>query len=173
MEDLLSYIMFPKVFEEFYHFRKHFGYVEKLPTPSFYYPMKPNEEIMVSLDLGKNILIKFRHMSEANEEGIRDVFFQINGQTRNIKIKDASIKSNKVANVKASSKSDIGAPIQGNMVKVLVNENDKVEKDTPLFIIEAMKMESTICAPQAGTIKKVLISNNSMVEQNDCILILE
>lgn len=173
MEDLLSYIMFPKVFEEFYHFKKHFGYVEKLPTLSFYYPMKPNEEIMVSLDLGKNILIKFRHMSEANEEGIRDVFFQINGQTRNIKVKDNSIKSNKISNVKASSKSDIGAPIQGKIVKTLVKEGDKITKNCPLFIIEAMKMESTVYAPHSGSIKKILITDNLMVEQNDCILILE
>ena len=169
-EDLLSYIMFPKVFEDFYNFRKHFGRVEKLPTKSFYYPLKPNEEILVNLDLGKNIIIKLRYMGEPNEDGFREVFFQMNGQTRNVLVKDNSVKSVKVTNAKASGPNDIGAPLQGSLLKILVAEGDKIEKDTPLFIIEAMKMETTICAPKAGTIYKVVLKEKAMIEQDDCVI---
>jgi len=45
--------MYPKVYDEFYKFKKHFGDVEHLPTLAFYYPLKSNEEIMVSLRPGK------------------------------------------------------------------------------------------------------------------------
>lgn len=170
MEDLLSYIMFPKVFEDFYTFRKYFGKVEKLPTPSFYFPMKTNEELIVNLDLGKNMLINFRYMSEPNEDGFREVYFQINGQTRNIVIKDNSIQSVKQANAKVSGADDIGAPLQGRLVKVLVKENEEVEKDTPLFVIEAMKMETTICAPKNGKVTTIVLKQNSMIEQDDCVM---
>ncbi|MGX7667874.1 pyruvate carboxylase [Flavobacterium pedocola] len=170
MEDLLSYIMFPKVFEEFYKFRKYFGKVEKLPTPYFFYPMKTNEEVIVNLDLGKNMLINFRYMSEPNEEGFREVYFQINGQTRNIVIKDNAIKSTKEAHVKIAGPNDIGAPLQGRLLKVMVNESEEIEKDTPLFIIEAMKMETTICAPKKGKVTRVVLKENAMVEQDDCII---
>ncbi|RXR20958.1 pyruvate carboxylase [Flavobacterium amnicola] len=169
-EDLLSYIMFPKVFEDFYSFRKYFGRVEKLPTPSFYYPMKPNEEIIVNLDSGKNIIVKFRYMGEPNEEGFREVFFQINGQTRNIVVKDRSVKSTKVARVKISGPNDIGSPLQGSLLKILVNEGEEIEKDTPLFVIEAMKMETTVCATKKGVIAKLVLKEKSIVEQDDCIL---
>lgn len=172
-EDLLSYIMFPKVFEDFYNFRKHFGRVEKLPTKSFYYPLKPNEEIIVNLDLGKNIIIKLRYMGEPNEDGFREVFFQMNGQTRNVLVKDNAVKSVKVTNAKASGPNDIGAPLQGSLLKILVAEGDKIEKDTPLFIIEAMKMETTICAPKAGTIYKVVLKEKAMIEQDDCVIQLQ
>jgi pyruvate carboxylase len=169
-EDYLSYIMYPKVFDEFYQFRKHFGFVEKLPTPSFYYPMKPNEEILVNLEDGKNLLIRFRYMGEPNEEGMREIFFQINGQTRNILVKDNSIKSTKATHVKISSPNDVGAPLQGKLVKIMVKEGDTIEKGKPLFVIEAMKMESTINSHQAGTIEKVYLGEGTMVEQDDCVV---
>jgi len=172
-EDLLSYIMFPKVFEDFYTFRKYFGRVEKLPTPSFYYPMKANEEIIVNLDSGKNIIVKFRYMGEPNEEGFRDAFFQINGQTRNIVVKDLSVKSTKVARVKISGPNDIGSPLQGSLLKILVHEGEEIEKDSPLFVIEAMKMETTVCATKKGVVSKLLLKEKSMVEQDDCILQLQ
>jgi pyruvate carboxylase len=173
VEDLLSYIMFPKVFEDFYNFRKYFGRVEKLPTPSFYYPLVPNEEIIVKLDLGKNIIVKLRYVGEPNEEGFREVFFQINGQTRNVLVKDNSVKSVKVTNAKVNGSNDIGAPLQGSLLKILVTEGEKIEKDTPLFIIEAMKMETTICAPKAGTVAKVVLKEKSMIEQGDCVIQLQ
>ncbi len=169
-EDYLSYIMYPKVFEEFYSFRNHFGFVEKLPTPSFYYPMKPNEEIMVELEKGKNSLIRFRYMGEANEEGFREIFFQINGQTRNIIVKDNQIKVTKIMHAKIASQNDVGAPLQGKLVNVLVSEGDVVKKGQSLFVIEAMKMESSINSPQDGTVKRVLLKENTMVEQDDCIV---
>ena len=109
-------------------------------------------------------------MGEPNEDGFREVFFQMNGQTRNVLVKDNSVKSLKVTNAKASGPNDIGAPLQGSLLKILVAEGDKIEKDTPLFIIEAMKMETIICAPRAGIISKVVLKEKSMIEQDDCVI---
>jgi pyruvate carboxylase len=172
-EDFLSYIMFPKVFDDFYKFRKHFGDVEKLPTPNFYFPMKPNEEILVNLEEGKNLLIRFRYMGEPNDEGFREIFFQINGQTRNILIRDNSIKSTKVSHAKVNSSNDIGAPLQGKLVKIMIEQGDKIIKGQQLFVIEAMKMESTINSPLNGTVQKILLQENTMVEQDDCIVVIK
>jgi pyruvate carboxylase len=169
-EDFLSYKMYPKVFDEFYKFRKYFGDVEHLPTQSFYYPLKSNEEIMVSLRPGKNLLIKFKYMSEPNEDGMREVFFQFNGQTRNLLIKDNSVKVLKASNYKIANENEVGAPLQGKLIKVYVKEGDSVVKNQPLFVIEAMKMESTIVATKDTVIKKLYLSENTMVEQDDCIV---
>ena len=169
-EDLLSYIMYPKVFDEFYNFKKHFGSVECLPTPAFYYPLKPNEEIMVNLESGKNLLIRLRYMGEPNEEGMREVFFQINGQTRNVLIKDNSAKIQKVSNVKANGPNEVGAPLQGKLVEIKVKEGDVIKKGQPLFVIEAVKMESTINSNVDGIVKKIYLKLNTMVEQDDCLL---
>ncbi|MCX6200100.1 MAG: pyruvate carboxylase [Bacteroidetes bacterium] len=170
MEDFLSHKMYPKVFDEYYAFQKHFGDVSFLPTPSFYYPMKPNEEILITIEPGKSLLVRFMYMSEPNEDGMRDVFFKINGQTRSVQIRDRTIKVTKVEHYKAKTEKEIGAPLQGKLVSVLVKEGDKVSKNQPLFVIEAMKMESTITAPAAGTVSKVYLTEGVMVEQDDCVI---
>ena len=170
MEDFLSHKMYPKVFDEYYAFQKHFGDVSFLPTPSFYYPMKPNEEILITIEPGKSLLVRFMYMSEPNEDGMRDVFFKINGQTRSVPIRDRTIKVTRVEHYKAKTEKEIGAPLQGKLVSVLVKEGDKVSKNQPLFVIEAMKMESTITAPAAGTVAKVYLTEGVMVEQDDCVV---
>jgi len=45
------------------------------------------------------------------------------------------------------------APMPGKVVALLAQPGQKVDKGTPLLILEAMKMEHTITAPSAGTIK--------------------
>lgn len=171
--DFLSYKMYPKVFEEFYNFRKEFGDVSTLPTLQFFYRMKPNEEILVNIGRGKNLLIRYMYMTEANEDGERDVFFKINGQTRSVLVKDKSVKISKIANRKAQSEKEIGAPLQGKLSKVFVKEGDVVEKNQPLFMIEAMKMETNIAAPFAGKVRKLVLKENEMVSQEDCVVELE
>jgi pyruvate carboxylase len=172
IEDFLSMKMYPKVFDEYYNFKKNFGDISMLPTPSFYYPMKPNEEIIVGIEPGKNLLIRFMYVSEPNEDGMRDVFFKINGQTRSVSVRDRTIKVQKLEHRKVSGDGEIGAPLQGKLVKVYVNEGDAVVKNQPLFVIEAMKMESTIAAPAAGSVKKVYLKEGVMVEQDDCVVVL-
>jgi pyruvate carboxylase len=112
-------------------------------------------------------------MGEPNDEGFREIFFQINGQTRNILVKDNSIKSSKVAHAKISGDGDVGAPLQGKLVKIMVDAGDNVVKGQPLFVIEAMKMESTINSPLTGNVQKVILNENSMVEQDDCIIVIK
>jgi pyruvate carboxylase len=109
-------------------------------------------------------------MSEPNEDGMREVFFQFNGQTRNLLVKDNSVKVIKASHYKTTSENEIGAPLQGKLIKVYVKEGDFVMKNQPLFVIEAMKMESTIVASRDSNIKKVYLSENTMVEQDDCVV---
>ncbi len=170
LEDFLSSKMYPKVFDEFYRFQKHFGDVSFLPTPAFYYPMKSNEEIIITIEPGKSLLVRFMYMSEPNEDGMRDVFFKINGQTRSVQVRDRTIKVTKVEHYKAKSDTEVGAPLQGKLVKVMVKEGEQVSKNQPLFVIEAMKMESTITAATAGNIKRVYLAEGVMVEQDDCVV---
>ncbi|MGB7501572.1 MAG: acetyl/propionyl/methylcrotonyl-CoA carboxylase subunit alpha [Azonexus sp.] len=45
------------------------------------------------------------------------------------------------------------APMPGKVVALLAQPGQKVDKGTPLLILEAMKMEHTITAPSAGVVK--------------------
>ena len=112
-------------------------------------------------------------MTEPNTAGERTVFFRLNGQTRSITVKDKKVETQIAIHKKITTKFDIGAPLQGSISRILVKEGDVVAVNSPLFIIEAMKMESTITAPMAGKVKKVHLSEKTLVAQDDLIVELE
>jgi len=124
--DLLSYLFYPKVFEEYHQHLKQFGEVYYLPTPVFFFGLRVNEEALVELAPGKSILVKFIYMSEPDEAGMRNVFFNLNGQTRSIEVRDKRFKVTKKANRKVSSANEIGSPLQGKLSRILVKKNTKV-----------------------------------------------
>jgi len=171
--DYISYILYPKVYKDYHDFENEFGKIAYIPTKAFFYGLKANEEILVKIGEGKNIMIKYLNMTEPDDLGFRQVYFKLNGQNRHIKIKDESLKIDTVTNKKASAVNEIGVPLQGKLIEVLVKVGDKVEKNTPLFVIEAMKMESTVVAPFAGKISAIELKEGCMVLQDDLVVVIE
>ncbi len=168
--DYLSYKMYPKVYEEFYEAREQYGEVSAIPTPTFLFGLEPNEEIMIELAAGKNILVRLLFVSAPDEHGMRTVTFELNGQSRRVQVRDKSLKASIPRHVKAVSDRDIGAPLQGRLVKIWVKPGDTVRENSPLFVIEAMKMESTATAASDGVVDEVLLQEGILVEQDDCVL---
>lgn len=169
-EDVLSALLYPRVFDDFEQFRQQFGEVSFIPTPAFYYPLQPNQEIMVRIEEGKDVLIRYMYMTEPNEEGRRDVFFKINGMTRSVSVFDRKAGVQVVKNYKVSKEGDVGAPLQGKLIGLLVKKGDQVEKNQALFVLEAMKMESTITARASGIVDALFLEEGAMVDQDDAIL---
>ncbi len=171
--DYLSYKMYPKVYEEFYAAADRYGEVSKLPTPAFFYGLKQDEEILVTIEEGKTIMIRLQYVSEPDEAGFRTVTFDLNGQARRITVRDRAFKSTKPQNQKVGKSGDIGAPLQGRLTKIQVKVGDVVKKNQPLFVIEAMKMESSVSAPVAGKVTQVVLTEGTVVEQDDWVVTVE
>ncbi|MDZ7846910.1 MAG: biotin/lipoyl-containing protein [Owenweeksia sp.] len=74
------------------------------------------------------------------------------------------------AHKKVEGPGDIGAPLQGKLIEVLAEVGQKVAKNDPLFVIEAMKMESTVVAPKEGEVTHIELSPNTMVKQDDLVV---
>jgi pyruvate carboxylase len=170
--DFLSYKFYPKVFEEWLAHAREYGDVSVMPTPLFLYGMKPGEETTISIARGKTLLIRLLSIGPADEKGKRTVFFKLNGQTRNVEVFDRSLKIKVQENRKAENNNDkqIGAPLQGMLSKLLVEKNTRVKKNQPLFVIEAMKMETIITAPFDADITNVELSPGSLVNTNDLVI---
>jgi pyruvate carboxylase len=168
--DYLSYLMYPKVFEDFYKAREKYGDASIIPTHAFWYGLKQNEEILIQIDEGKTILVRYLYSSEPDEEGKRTVSFELNGQTRRIKVRDNNEKVTRPSNQKVQKAGDVGAPLQGRISRIMVNKGDEVAKNAPLFVIEAMKMESIVASPIDGTVTAVMLSEGSVVEQDDWVV---
>ncbi|GAA4332752.1 pyruvate carboxylase [Flaviaesturariibacter amylovorans] len=173
--DLLSWLLYPKVFEEYWEKRKEYGELWTVPTPNFFYGLRNDEEVMIEIDRGKSILVRLLTCSDPDEEGRRKVFMRLNGQTRIIEIQDASIKTAVAENEKAekANPAHIAAPLQGKLSQFLIKEGQEVTQNQPLFVIEAMKMETTITATRPGKVGRLVLPAGKMVKADDLVLTLE
>lgn len=67
---------------------------------------------------------------------------------------------------------EITSPMSGTIVKVLVQEGQKVKEGEVLLVLEAMKMENEVVAPTGGTIQAVLVKANDSVASDQTMLIM-
>ena len=169
-EDFLSFKLYPKVFKEYYEHIQEYDEVSHLPTPVFFYGMKQGDEVMVEIGKGKNIIIELVGLTDPDEHGVRVAAFRLNGQIRRMAIRDKSIAVQQKSNRKAEGDKEIGSPLQGKIAEVKVKEGDKVKKDDVLFVIEAMKMETTVSSLVDGTVKKIHLNAGELVEQDDLVI---
>ncbi|TKD59060.1 pyruvate carboxylase [Flavobacterium sp. ASW18X] len=175
MTDFLSYQLYPKVFEDAYQHHLLYGNVMVIPTKNFFYGMEIGEEIMIEMDKGKTILVQLMLVGDPDSSGNVNLFFKVNGQLRNVVVKDKSIKVDKQENKKvdANNPKEIGSPLQGLLSNVLVKNGQEIKKNQPLFIIEAMKMETTVTAPEEGVVDRVELPSGTLVNGDDLVLILK
>ena len=174
-DDVYSYIMYPEVFAGFAKFTKENGDLSVLPTPAFFYGMKPGQEVSVDIEPGKTLFIHMLNVGAVDPEGKRTVNFELNGMARQLAIVDRSAKAVVKARQKIdpSKPSEIGAPIPGLVTALAVNVGSKVVKGDKLLTLEAMKMQTTIYAPFAGVVEEIGVQNGSAVESKDLILRLK
>jgi pyruvate carboxylase len=174
-DEVLSYLMYPDVFLKFARARQNFGDVDVLPTPQFYYGMQRGEDIAVELEPGKALAIKFLTVGEPHPDGTRTVFFELNGQPREVTVRDRKLEVTEAPKPKADPNrpGQIGAPIPGIVSTVAVTLNQVLKKGDRLLVMEAMKMQSTVYAPLAGTVKQLLVQPGQQVEAKDLLLVIE
>jgi pyruvate carboxylase len=173
--DLMSYLMYPEVFLKFAKNRSSFGDLEVLPTPQFFYGMNKGEETTVDLEPGKTLVIKFLTIGEPHPDGTRTVFLELNGQPREVTVRDRSLEAKTEARPKADPNvpGHVGAPIPGAVTIVAVELNEKVEQGDKLLVMEAMKMQTTVSAPTAGKVVKKLVTPGQQVDAKDLLLVIE
>lgn len=171
--DFLSYKMYPQVFRGYYEHLKEFGEVHYLPTQTFFYGLRQGDEVLVKLQRGKTITIRYIYRSKPDTNGVCRVTFELNGQTRSVQVRDESVVPKTAANRKATERNEVGSPLMGRLSAVLVEVGDAIEKDTPLFTIEAMKMETTITAPYQSKVAAVHLQAGELIGQEDLVIELE
>jgi acetyl-CoA/propionyl-CoA carboxylase, biotin carboxylase, biotin carboxyl carrier protein len=73
----------------------------------------------------------------------------------------------------AVAEGTVAAPMQGTIVKVLVEVGQKVAADEAVCVLEAMKMESEIRPKRAGVVSEVLVEPGKTVRSGDPLVVLE
>ena len=170
--ELSSYLMYPKVFTEYAEHHRRYGDVMQLPTPVFFYGLGEREEMAVSIDPGKTLLVRLAGRTDTDAEGMVKLFFELNGQPRHVKVAKAGATATVPTRAKAEpgNADHVAAPMPGMVATVAVKAGQVVSKGSPLVSIEAMKMETVISAERDVTVLKVHVAPGDKVDAKDLML---
>jgi pyruvate carboxylase len=173
-DDLLSYLLYPEVFLKYDKFRQTYSDVGVLPTPAFFYGLKSGEEVTIEIEAGKTLIVKFLTSSDPHPDGTRTLFFELNGQPREVNIRDRALRVVERAHPKAdpADAGQVPAPTAGVISGIAVQANHAVERGAKLLTLEAMKMQSNIYAPISGRISKLLVAPGQHVEAKDLLVMI-
>lgn len=141
---------------------------------------KPAEVSRVVLNtMRSHVLLDGRSMNaevvEANAE-TKEFVVKVNNRTYQIQLKDRFdelLKSLGMEAVGQKKMSEVKAPMPGMVLNILVHEGEEVEKDKPLLILEAMKMENVIKSAASGKVKKVKAVKGVAVEKGEVLIEFE
>ncbi|CAI2932615.1 pyruvate carboxylase [Aminobacter niigataensis] len=172
--EFASFLMYPKVFSDFVGAQDNYGPVSVLPTPVYFYGMKPEDEVFVDIEKGKTLVIRCLAVGDVDEKGMVTVFFELNGQPRRVKVPDrAHGASASKARRKAEPGNDahIGAPMPGVVSTLAVAAGQPIKAGDVLLSIEAMKMETALHAERDGTIAEVLVRAGDQIDAKDLLVV--
>ncbi len=176
-QEQLSYALYPKVFEDYVKAHKNGDTFRYMGSDIFFHGLKEGETCEVKIREGKILVISLVNASAPDHEGYRFVTFEVDGTRSAVRIKDkdgaASTAGNVIAYADENDPAEIGAPIPGNILKILVAEGDVVEEKQPIAVIEAMKMETNILASMKGTVSKIAVKEGQQVKSGELVATLE
>jgi len=164
------------VLDDYLKFVMESGDFSRMGSDVFFHGLAEGETCEVEVAEGRTLIVQLIEIGRLDPEGNRILEFEVNGNRREIRIKD---KAERIGSGKAeekavkmadpSIKNDIGASIPGNIVKVLVKEGDEVTKGQSMVVIEAMKMETVIVAPYAAAIESVYVKEGQRVKTGELL----
>jgi len=178
-KDLISYALYPDVFEDFINFRLEYGDVSRMGSDVFFHGLREGETCEIEVAEGKIFIIQLVEIGKLDAEGYRTLDFEVNGNRREIKVKDKSIRYE--GNIEESltkmadpeNKMEIGAGIPGNVIKILVKEGEEVKENQNLLVIEAMKMETNILATSSGIVDSIIVKEGQQVKTGELLITLK
>jgi len=170
----LNRLLFPGPTKDYEDACEDYSDLSVLTTRQFLHGLSLGVEHQVPIEKGKTLLVSLQAIGEADERGMRPVMATINGQMRQVWVRDHSVKSTVVAREKADAtkRGQVAAPFAG-VVTLTVEVGQRVGEGQPVATIEAMKMEASITSPISGEVKRLAIGHAQAVEGGDLLLVVE
>ena len=174
-KDLISYAMYPKVYEDFCRHRKEYGYITRMGSHVFFNGMALGETNKINIEDGKTLVIKYLGLGDHNDDGTINVQFELNGMRREVAVRDpnASEKTRQVVQADESDPRQVEASIPGMVSKIHVQPGDTVEENQVLMTIEAMKMETAVTARTAGKVREIRVKEGQAVKAKELLMLLD
>ena len=173
--ELITYALYPKVYKEFLEHRRAYSDTSVLDTPVFLYGLNVGEQTAVEIEPGKTLIVKLVAVGQVQPDGTRSVWFELNGQHREVTVRDEAAESRVISRPKANKNNPahIGAPMPGRLLKVDTRLGQTVQRNEVLAVIEAMKMEIAVVANGPARIREVLVEPGVAVEAGDLLFVVD
>jgi pyruvate carboxylase len=172
--DAVSAALYPRVLDDYFASVERFEDVSILDTPTYFYGLEVGQEVLVDLEPGKTLVISLSAVGDADEQGMRTVYFALNGQARFVRVRDRSrtslLPERRLAD--PSDPSQLSASMPGLVVALHCKPGDALAAGAAVLTLEAMKMETVVRAPRAGRIKELVPGLKSTVQAGDLLAIL-
>jgi pyruvate carboxylase len=173
-QDIISWCLYPKVMEDYIKYSQDFTDISRMDSAVFFMGMLPGETTELTIEDGKTLMIKYIGPAELNDDGTRNMLFELNGIRREVAVPDKSAEGQQSKNVLANLEDpkQIGSSLPGAVSKVLVKEGQEVKMNQTLAVIEAMKMEVSIVSPQDGIIKEIRVTEKQSIRAGELLMTL-
>jgi len=149
------------------------------------YEFSFSEEDLVSLDVLQTSLSKYHVLKKGRPfdvEVISDSFhdrrylIKVKNETYEVVLKnelDQQIDEMGFSLGSTKNISNIIAPMPGLILDIHVKEGEMVAEDSPILILEAMKMENIITSPREGVIKNITVKKGDTVDKKQLLISYE
>ncbi|MCA9708645.1 MAG: pyruvate carboxylase subunit B, partial [Myxococcales bacterium] len=173
--DVLSAALYPQVFDEYMQFRIVHSDVSVLPTQAYFAALEKGQEILVTIERGKTLIVALSTVGEVDAEGIREVYFLLNGRLRKIRVRDQQASTEVVVRERAdvSDPGSIGAPMPGSVLELRTRKDAEVAAGDPLVVLSAMKMETVVASPVSGVVRRISVAAGDDVKAGDLLCEIE
>jgi len=173
--DVVSYALYPKVMREYMEHRALHGDTSVLPTPTFFYGLRVGEEAWIDIEPGKTLIVKLLSIGDVEPDGARVLTFEINGQSRQLRVADdaAKVSGPKRRRASADKPGEIGAPMPGRVIDLVTKVGEHVKAGQKLLVTEAMKLETVIKAPIDGHVREIVAGAGESVEAGDLLVLID
>jgi pyruvate carboxylase len=178
-KEVISYALYPDVYEDYLKYLKEHGDFSCMGSDIFFHGLREGETCEIDIAEGKTLIIQLLEIGKVDSQGYRYVVFEVDGNRRDVRIKDRASLENvhsyddDIIMADSESENEIGASIPGNIVKILVNPGDEIKKGESLLVIEAMKMETNITASKDGIIDEIFVKEKQQVKPGQLLIKLK
>jgi pyruvate carboxylase len=172
--DVISWLLYPKVVQDYQEYQQEYGYISNMSSQVFFNGLNIGETTKIDIEDGKTLFIKYLGLGDTNEDGTRNVQFELNGVRREVAVSDPEASDNisRVRLADPEDKSHVGASIPGMISKLNAQKGDAVKENQVIAVVEAMKMEINIAARMSGVLDEVLVSAGQTVKAGELLAII-
>ncbi len=172
---LVSAALYPKVYDDYRKNKKDKGNLSGMGSDIYFHGLNEGETCQVEIEEGKTLIVSLVAIGKLQEDGYRALDFEVNGNRRQIRVKDLEASKNNISEsfvqmVDPEDPTSIGASIPGTVLRINVEKGSVVKAGDHLMVIEAMKMETNIVTSVDGVVDELLVKEGETVLSDQLVV---